>query len=375
MRNANGLGSLRLVTLLALLVSALLVMSGCACSMFGDKDKEEGASNESGEEKGKEEGGEEAEEGGEEEAAEGEEEEEGGEEEAAEEEEEEEVVEEEPDEGNEEDKQDDKSDVALLGEACEGGDGRKCNNLGFRYDRGIGVETDKKKALELYKKACELKDNVGCNNAGIFLEKGEADHVDPAAAASAYVQSCELDNPYGCTNAGRVYWEAKGVSKDEDRALGYYRKGCDGYVPVACNNWAWYRCYDQKNCDEEAEKIARRGVRMAPRVGFVLDTLAYVLCQRDNTAEANDVYKQSCDAGYKDNCGLQCKKNRTVAAKQVDTSTVASTGRRGRVVRRANVGGSKIKVRGLTSRRGKITNRRGSVTNRRGSGPIKVKVN
>ena len=53
-------------------------------------------------------------------------------------------------EGDEEDKKDDKTEVEILQEACDGGDARKCNNLGFRYDRGIGLPADRARLFEPY---------------------------------------------------------------------------------------------------------------------------------------------------------------------------------------------------------------------------------
>lgn len=354
--------NIHLVLLIAVLASLALLLNGCACS--SDDKSEESAENVGGDESGGEATDEEG--GDDEEAAEDEE---LAEDEGSEEDEWDEEWEEEDELGNEEDKKDDKSDIDILAEACDGGDGRKCNNLGFRYDRGIGVAVDKPKALDLYKKACDLKDNVGCNNAGIFLEQGQAGPKDNDAAVPYYVKSCELDNPYGCTNSGRMHWHARGVDKDEEKALGFYRKGCDGYVANSCNAWAWHRCYDQKNCDEESEKAARRAVRMAPRTGYVLDTLAYVLCQRDNKKESNEYYGKACDAGFKDDCGIKCKKGAERKAK--DVTFVVNSSRRGRKVRslknvRGKVRGGKIRTLGGGSK-GRKGGRKGTKRRRGGS--------
>jgi len=45
--------------------------------------------------------------------------------------------------------------------ACDGGDAKGCNNLGFLYDKGHGVQQNYSIAAKYYKKACDGGDALG----------------------------------------------------------------------------------------------------------------------------------------------------------------------------------------------------------------------
>lgn len=56
--------------------------------------------------------------------------------------------------------------------ACDGGDADGCNNLGFLYENGKGVNRDYSKAKEFYGKACDGGYTMGCNDYTTLKKEG-----------------------------------------------------------------------------------------------------------------------------------------------------------------------------------------------------------
>ncbi len=123
-------------------------------------------------------------------------------------------------------------------------------------------------------------------------------------ARDKYEAKCtQDDDPAACRALGSALRRAY-----PDEGAQYTAKACQMGDANACNSLAWHRCHDQGNCDATAEQQARHAAQLAPTSGPILDTLAYVLCARGQTADANRTYQASCDAGYKKNCDKTCHK-------------------------------------------------------------------
>lgn len=79
----------------------------------------------------------------------------------------------------------------LRSQACEGGLGGPCNDLGIQYEDGVGVARDLAKSMSLYQRACEHRDYGGCHNLGLLKENPAA--PDLFGAADAYGKGCSLN--------------------------------------------------------------------------------------------------------------------------------------------------------------------------------------
>ncbi|HKO58027.1 MAG TPA: hypothetical protein VJ276_19320 [Thermoanaerobaculia bacterium] len=176
--------------------------------------------------------------------------------------------------------------AAAYREACDGGNSLACTNLGWMYERGIGVPLDYDAALRLYKKGCDgssctASNNTGCLNLGRLYRDGTGVPVDQRRAfrifrelcgrtprpgdeqdAANLARACSLagtasltaegttrdipqalallekgciagDN-FGCYNLGIMYENGDGVPKDKGRAAAYYQKACGRGDEEAC---------------------------------------------------------------------------------------------------------------------------------------------
>ena len=83
----------------------------------------------------------------------------------------------------------------LFDRACDGGEPKACNYLGYLYAQGLGGAQETKKARDAYQKAC---------NQGIFPS---------------------------CASLGSMYQDAG----DSDNARKYFREACDGGVAEGCD--------------------------------------------------------------------------------------------------------------------------------------------
>lgn len=75
--------------------------------------------------------------------------------------------------------------------ACEMGSLWACNNLGYLYVRGEGVDKDPAKGFALFQKACAKEHANGCDSLGGAYEKGYGTAVDLAKAKESYARACE----------------------------------------------------------------------------------------------------------------------------------------------------------------------------------------
>jgi TPR repeat protein len=176
--------------------------------------------------------------------------------------------------------------AAAYREACDGGNALACTNLGWMYERGIGVPLDYEAAMRLYKKGCDGSactgpNNTGCLNLGRLYRDGTGVPVDlPRAfrifrelcartprpadeqdatnlaracslagtasllaegtprnipdAITLMEKGCNAGDNFGCYNLGIMYENGDGVTKDKRRADVYYRKACGRGDEEAC---------------------------------------------------------------------------------------------------------------------------------------------
>ncbi|WP_281951265.1 tetratricopeptide repeat protein [Nitrosophilus kaiyonis] len=118
---------------------------------------------------------------------------------------------------------------------CEKGIGSACTEIGFMYDKAIGVAKNDYKAVEFYSRGCDLDDQRGCVNLGVMWEKEQANlKRDEKKIMELFTTACEEDYGYGCYFLGLSYEEGQLIKKDTSKAYFYYNKACSLEVSDAC---------------------------------------------------------------------------------------------------------------------------------------------
>lgn len=97
--------------------------------------------------------------------------------------------------------------AALHTIACSGGDAFSCNELGYLYALGKGVDQDGSNAMQLFRKACDLKFADACDSVGEAFEKGWGTPVDLKQAEEMYQQACDMGTKEACERATRIRGE------------------------------------------------------------------------------------------------------------------------------------------------------------------------
>ncbi len=97
-------------------------------------------------------------------------------------------------------------------------------NLGSHYLNGSGVEKDKKAALSWYHKAADRNHAVAQYNLGVCYEKGLGTEKDEKAAVSWYRKAANQNHANAQFKLGMCYENGTGILKNENEALLWYEK-------------------------------------------------------------------------------------------------------------------------------------------------------
>jgi len=154
--------------------------------------------------------------------------------------------------------------------ACDNGNMKSCNNLGFMYSEGNGIKQDKLKAVGLFNKVCENNIGVGCYSLGVMYEQGKELEKNLPKSIELYEKACDANYTKGCNELGLIYDEGKKVTQDYFMAFKFYQKACDANDAIGCYNLAVMY--------ENGKWIAK------------------------DKAQASKFYKKACDNGIKEGC-------------------------------------------------------------------------
>ncbi|MEI6596406.1 MAG: hypothetical protein WCO28_12650, partial [Bacteroidota bacterium] len=91
-------------------------------------------------------------------------------------------------------------------------------NLGFLYDKGLGVTQDYTQAKFWYQKAADLGNSKAMVNLGIFYHLGRGVTQDYTQAKFWYQKAADLGDTSARTNLGKIYNIEKGVTKDHTQS-------------------------------------------------------------------------------------------------------------------------------------------------------------
>ncbi len=84
--------------------------------------------------------------------------------------------------------------LMLFSEACNGGEMRACNYLGYLYAQGLGVPRDTEKARTIYQRACTQANLTSCASLG-SLYQGSGDVIE---ARNYFKRACDGGLVQGC---------------------------------------------------------------------------------------------------------------------------------------------------------------------------------
>lgn len=112
--------------------------------------------------------------------------------------------------------------VDPLDDACTGGRGRACEDLGLLlYAGGEGVEKNPVEARRVFARGCENGHMNSCANEGIMLSLGEGGPVDLDEAAEYLKEACDAKHEKACGRLGVVL-----ASSDPDAAKPLLTTAC-----------------------------------------------------------------------------------------------------------------------------------------------------
>ena len=109
------------------------------------------------------------------------------------------------------------------------------NNLGWMYDKGLGVTQDYVEAVKWYRKAAEQGHADGQNNLGVMYLEGTGVDKNFDIAMVNFQKADAQGNMYAPWNLGRMYENGWGVQKNLDMAKQWYEKAAGRGHPNAKN--------------------------------------------------------------------------------------------------------------------------------------------
>lgn len=155
---------------------------------------------------------------------------------------------------------------ALLLRAVELKNANAINHLGTMYQRGKrGFPTDAKKAKKLYVEAAEAGCVKAWNNVGWCYEKGVGVAADGDLAFKYYKTSADAGEAQGMNNLGWCYQKAIGVEESMADAYYWYKEAATLGLGSGHNNLGW--CLWKGLGVEEDYEQAQHHFETAARLG------------------------------------------------------------------------------------------------------------
>jgi len=110
------------------------------------------------------------------------------------------------------------------------GHGDAQTNVGYFYERGLGVSKNLKLAFEWYTRGAQSGSAAGQTNLGYYYEIGRETSVNYEGAVYWYRKAAEQGYPRGEYRLGRMYEKGMGVAPNSAEAARWYQKaGNQGY--------------------------------------------------------------------------------------------------------------------------------------------------
>src|SRR6185369_16880914 len=119
-------------------------------------------------------------------------------------------------------------------------------NLGWCYEKGLGVDKNVQKAVELYQEAVKQENFYAYVSLGLCYKNGIGVERDIQKAIELFQRAAEEKNAYGQYNLGWCYEKGVGVKQDERKAIELYQKAAEqGYIKA--RNKVYFFEYDDSS--------------------------------------------------------------------------------------------------------------------------------
>ncbi|KAJ3279188.1 hypothetical protein HK104_001683 [Borealophlyctis nickersoniae] len=211
-----------------------------------------------------------------------------------------------PDYGDEESR-DHSAAFAWYHEAAIAGHPASQAAVGWKYDRGLGVEKDAAQAVEWYEKAANKGNPTAQNNLGKCYQNGLGVGKDLKLAVEWYEKAAEQGLAEAQDNLGLCYQNGLGVGKDPKMAVQWFEKATEQGLAAAQNNLG--NCYRNGIGVGKDKAKAVEWYRLAAKQGDACGQYNLGLCYAHefgafgvakNETMAAEWYEKAAEQGYAD---------------------------------------------------------------------------
>lgn len=129
--------------------------------------------------------------------------------------------------------------IQYTARACDGGVSTACGNLGLKYEFGVVVAKDPKKAVDLFARACRMSGGADCLRIAIAYQAGFGVKADDAKAKQLFQAACsQAEYSFGAMGCAVLNMTYGGTSNPPRESLEHVQPvmqpQCEQDVPRAC---------------------------------------------------------------------------------------------------------------------------------------------
>jgi len=117
--------------------------------------------------------------------------------------------------------------------ACEGGEARGCNGIGWRYLTGRGIDKDIAAGVAAFGRSCDAGHQPGCDSLAFALLNGQGSPPDEARALGLFQRACDAKVYESCVLAGVMQHFGRATARSESKAVALFQRGCPRAGPKA----------------------------------------------------------------------------------------------------------------------------------------------
>ena len=128
------------------------------------------------------------------------------------------------------------AEVQALIQRARAGDAAAQAQLGYNYQKGIGVAQSDTEALKWYRRAADQDHARAQNNLGVMYGSGRGVAQNDTEALKWYRRAAEQGFAAAQTNLGFMYTNGRGVAQSDTEALKWYRRAAEQGFAIAQSN-------------------------------------------------------------------------------------------------------------------------------------------
>lgn len=170
-------------------------------------------------------------------------------------------------------------------------------NLGYMYEKGVGVEQNYIKAIEWYEKAAAQGYAIAQNNLGLMYLSGLGTEQNYAKAIELFERAAAQDLPIAQNNLAHMYFNGLGTEQDYAKAMELFERAAAQGNTEAANNLG-YIYYQGLGTERDYDK-AKMWIEKAATQGFAeaQNNIAYIYLSgigaEQNYVKAREWYEKA----------------------------------------------------------------------------------